>query len=228
MNNQIKKFFKNNYVAVIGWVLFFGCCFAYMTFGAWTIPTADPPAGNIDPPIKASSEAQTKSGSLTLTGGLVSSGLSLFQNTVNFKSSTNSATFLEILDASNNTVFLADTVNNRVGINTYEPASALDVVGNTGVTGNVSVTGNVISTGSGSIISNEFCIGASCITEWPTGGGSEPYSPPILFADTVNNASLLGAGYVANPMKMIPYYDSPVAAQNNFIMGYYYEYALAP
>ncbi|MDD4123217.1 MAG: hypothetical protein PHO23_03370 [Candidatus Pacebacteria bacterium] len=197
-----------------------------MTFGAWTIPTADPPAGNIDPPIKASSEAQTKSGSLTLTGGLVSSGLSLFQNTVNFKSSTNSATFFEILDASNTSLFLADTVNNRVGVHTYSPTVPFEVVGDTGITGNVSVTGNVVSTGN--FTSDQFCMGVDCITEWPTGGGSEPYNPPVLFADTVNNASLLGAGYVANPMKMIPYYDSPMAAQNNFIMGYYYEYALAP
>ena len=57
-----------------------------------------------------------------------------------------------------------------------------------------SATGNIEATG-GYVKAHEMCIGASCITAWPTAGSSVPETAMVL-SDTPNNTTIIAGGYL--------------------------------
>jgi hypothetical protein len=186
---------------------------------AWTGPTASAPGSNIAAPINVGDTMQAKNGdlgvnNLTAFGNVLLSGLGVgtgrylnFDYTSGGTSGTGSSGYgmrdnagtLEFKNRGGSWASLQSTIATlagsqwtngtsgsiyynvgNVGIGTATPGAKLDVVG--------------------TVRGTTFCIGASCLSSWPStgvgGSGTASYLPRFANATTLSNSSIFDNGNV--------------------------------
>ena len=223
------------FMAISGWALALILICASIANGTWQSATANPPGDNLSARINVGSSTQTKSGALTLNNALTVSGASLFQSTATFTPTANNANQFKITNAAGNDLFKIDTTNNITSISgggtgigltdSGAAIGALTVGSNDMIFGSVSgyklgigllsneLTDNLTVSGTSKATSyvksdTGFCIGASCITTWPTSGesGSPVPSTGMVLSSINSNPQILTAGYTQfEQMPGMPY-----------------------
>ena len=124
---------------------------------AWSEPESTPPGGNVDTPLNVSSNPQTKTGDLTV--------------------GNNSGTDLTVQEnlKVNGDIVLEDD-RNIYGVDIIQGYNDLRLFGNSAKTATIYLDSpaNVTKdlTVGTQVNSPKYCIGSSCITSWPTGGGT--------------------------------------------------------
>ena len=219
---------KNNslrFMAISGWALSLILVCTFIARGAWVTPTANPPSENISAPINVGSSNQTKQGSLTLSGPFTAATTTLFQGTTTFTPTANNANQFKVTNATGTELFKIDSVNSTTALTGGGTSLSLDTNGaslgaltigpgdmnfgltpgfklgigkfptfdNLEVVGSISSTDNIKST-------TGFCIGASCITEWPTGGETPPVGGSVpatgmILSSISDNAAIIAEGF---------------------------------
>lgn len=228
MNN--KKYF---FPAITGWALLVVFALFIITKGAWNPATANPPGSNALAPVNVGASNQTKSGALTVSGAFVASNTATFQSPVTVTPLADSETLFKITNATGTEFFKINSVNNTSTLSaggtslslgaTGASLNGLNVASSTmtfGITpgnkfgigiaptsDNLEIAGSVKS--SGNIASTTgFCIGASCITEWPTGGSGDGVpATGMILSSISNNAALIAEGYTQWVHPMGPAYQ---------------------
>lgn len=154
---------------------------------AWTEPTSDPPAGNVNAPLNIGATGQSKSGWLAIyESGCSNCSLFVGKSGLNGYSgvieSSGGAWLGSALTSADNGLIVE---NGRVGIGETNPSYPLEV--------------------SGSVYASEFCLSGDmpCIAAWPSGGGGgagvygsgdSGYIPKFLTATTVGNSAIFEEG----------------------------------
>jgi len=124
---------------------------------AWSEPESTPPGGNVDTPLNVSSNPQTKTGDLTV--------------------GNNSGTDLTVQEnlKVNGDIVLEDD-RDIYGVDIIQGYNDLRLFGNSAKTATIYLDSpaNVTKdlTVGTQVNSPKYCIGSSCITSWPTGGGT--------------------------------------------------------
>jgi len=235
----MKKEKKYFIIALSGWLVVGLLTMGYV-IKAWSGATANPPASNTAAPINSGSAAQEKSGAFT-TASIINNGTALFKGISTYTPTANNANFFNITNAAGTKIFTIDTTNSRVGVNVASPTVAFDITGGVTASGAISgnslvggactvtsiggpagsftwggnmtsATGNIEATG-GYVKAHEMCIGASCITAWPTAGSSVPETAMVL-SDTPNNTTIIAGGYLEQVGWGIPYTINGAPAGN--------------
>lgn len=219
---------KNNslrFMAISGWALSLILICTFIANGAWVTPTANPPSENLSAPINVGSSNQTKLGALSLNGAFTAGG------TATFTPSADGASTFKVTNHGGTSMININSLTGALTVqgSTSGPALSLDSdsgslgalnlvdnvfsitgtgaklgIGTTPTTDNLEITGS--ANASGQIKSSTgFCIGASCITEWPAGGSSVPAST-IVLSEFQSNAGLETAGFTPKTSGGLPLY----------------------
>jgi len=205
------------FAAISIWAVALILVCGFIANGAWVTPTANPPAENLSAPLNVGTSNQTKQGSLTISDALTVASSSLFQGTATFTPTANSENQFKITNAAETELFKIDSTNNTASLkdlsisaNTMNFGTTTDFklgIGQVPTTNNLEVNGTASSTGN-ITSSTGFCIGASCITEWPSGEGGGGESIPqsgIVLSQTDTNASLEAGGFALKRASGMPF-----------------------
>lgn len=205
------------FAAISIWAVALILVCGFIANGAWVTPTANPPAENISAPLNVGTSNQTKQGSLTISNALTVASSSLFQGIATFTPTANNENQFKITNSTGTELFKIDSSNNTatlkdlsIGANTMNFGLTSDFklgIGQVPTTNNLEVNGTASSTGN-ITSSTGFCIGASCITEWPSGGEGGGESIPqtgIVLSQSENNVLLTAGGFALKTASGAPY-----------------------
>lgn len=225
---------KNNslrFMAISGWALSLILVCTFIARGAWVTPTANPPGENISAPLNVGSSNQTKQGSLTLSGPFTAATTTLFQGTTTFTPTANNVNQFKVTNATGTELFKIDSVNSTTALTGGGTSLSLGAsgaslgaltigstsmnfglapgfklgIGKAATSDNLEVAGTINSTGNIKSTTG-FCIGVSCITEWPTGGsGSGVPSSGIILSQDQTNPLIEMQGYTLMNLMGVPY-----------------------